>query len=67
MNRKREISSIEPIVVQRESDWFAVSPPASGLRVGVEGATEQKAREGFRESLRAWAALADLPDRGASA
>jgi hypothetical protein len=61
MNRKAEILSIFPILVQRDRDWFAVTPPDSPLRVGVEGGTEGEARERFQAALSAWAVLAEEP------
>ena len=63
VNRKQEILSVSPSVVQRESGWFAVSPPGACLRIGVEASTEAEVIAKFQEALARWAALAELPDR----
>jgi hypothetical protein len=61
-HRTEAILSTNPRLVQRGSDWLAFSPVDAPLRVGVEAASEQEARERFRRELEAWANLAELPD-----
>ena len=64
MNRKcSEFEPGTPVVVQREADWFAVSPPEATLRIGVEAASEAEARQRFAREAEAWARLAALPLR----
>lgn len=51
------LPEMEPRVMPRQcGGWLAVSPKWAPLRIGVTGATEREAREGFRYAVTAWSA-----------
>lgn len=56
-------AQIEPTVLERGcGGWLAVSEPGAPLKIGVEGDTEQQARERFAVALAAWHRLFETDD-----
>ena len=56
------ILEIVPEVLPTPYGWLAVSPREAPLRIGVQGATEEAARDEFQVALSAWASLREEPD-----
>lgn len=46
-----EILATEASTIRVRQGWMAVSKPGSGLRIGVQAATEAEALEAFQEAL----------------
>ena len=53
-----ETSSTIPLVMRRQcGGWLAVSRPGSDFSIGVEGDTEEMARDAFAVAIAAWMRL----------
>lgn len=51
---------MEPNLIERESGgWLALSPDASGLRIGVTAETADAARRAYEAARAAWQQLLD--------
>jgi hypothetical protein len=60
--RSAEILAISPVLRPARRGVLATAPPDAPFRIGVIGKDESDAARLFRDSVRAWAELHDLPE-----
>jgi len=44
------------MIARRCGGWLALSPPSATIKIGVTGASEEDARQKYRDSMEKWTA-----------